>query len=161
MSSGGNGCYVFAMEFTIRRVRRGDLAAIRDLVSKVGVPVPDETRATLSRFRRIVADLGADFYVATQRNKPAGFFHVSYSRDLLEGSRAQLLALVAIQNECRAQLAEAACKRAAKRGCREMTVVPGPWTQNLEDAAISRNWPRAACFLVDLPADPGQSDAVS
>jgi len=91
------------------------------------VPPPD--RHTLRRFRRIVSDLGADLYLGVEEEALAGLVHVTYSRRLAAGQRAQLDQLL-VAPGCRRRgigsaLLSFARQRAAKRGCDELSCVLG------------------------------------
>ena len=106
---------------SIRRGRRTDFTATMAVLAASGVPVPPPDRATLHRFRKIVADLGADFYVAVIDGDVAGLVHVTYSRRLTTAARAQLdMLCVAPENRRRgigSALLRFARKRATGRGC--------------------------------------------
>src|SRR5262249_30860791 len=77
-----------------RRGRRTDFVEIAGILAASEVPAPVPDRATLRRFRRIVSDLGADFYVALLDERLVGFVHVTYARQLAEAPRARVEALV-------------------------------------------------------------------
>jgi GNAT superfamily N-acetyltransferase len=105
----------------IRRGRRTDFTAVMGLLTACGVPVPPPDRATLRRFRHIVADLGADFYLALVDGDLAGLVHVTYARELTMGQRAgldQLLVAEAFrQRGIGTALLDFAQRRAQGRGC--------------------------------------------
>ena len=108
-----------------RRGRRTDVVAILRILAASELPTPLPDRATLRRFRRVVADLGNDLYVATQAEHLIGFVHVSYARQIAGGPRARVEALV-VTPEARgrgvgASLAELARRRAERRGCHDLS----------------------------------------
>ena len=105
----------------IRRSRRTDFTAVMGLLAACGHPVPPPDRATLRRFRHVVADLGADFYLALVDGEIVGLVHVTYARGLTMGQRAgldQLLVADAFRRRgIGAALLEFAQCRARGRGC--------------------------------------------
>jgi GNAT superfamily N-acetyltransferase len=105
----------------IRRSRRTDFTAVMALLAACGNPVPPPDRVTLRRFRHIVADLGADFYLALVDGEIVGLVHVTYVRGLTMGQRAgldQLLVAGAFRRRgIGAALLEFAQRRAQGRGC--------------------------------------------
>ena len=111
----------------IRRGRRTDFTAVMALLAESGgtVPVPD--RATLRRFRQVVADLGGDFYLASVDDAVVGLVHVTYARQLAAPPSALLDQLVVVP-ECRRRGVGSALlafveKRARQRGCVAFTCV--------------------------------------
>jgi GNAT superfamily N-acetyltransferase len=86
-----------------------------------GIPVPPPDRATLKRFRNIVADLGADFYVALLDDAIVALVHVTYARQLTHGPHARLDQLVVAHQFRRRGIGTALLafvqQRARKRGC--------------------------------------------
>src|SRR5262249_61086414 len=64
------------------------------LLAASGVPVPAPDRATLRRFRHLVDDLGADFYLILVDGTLAGLVHVTYARQVAGAPRARLGQLV-------------------------------------------------------------------
>jgi len=109
----------------IRRGRRTDFSAAMGLLAQCELPVPAPERATLHRFRAIVADLGTDFYLYVDGDDVAGLIHVSYSRQFATHARAHLnLLLVAPTFRRRGvgtALLKFARRRAEKRGCALLT----------------------------------------
>lgn len=90
------------------------------MLGDAGRALPPVERRFLRRFRRLVADLGADLYVATRREAVAGCVHVTYSRQLLTGHRARIDLLAAAPQEPEAvvrALLETAIQRARRRDC--------------------------------------------
>ena len=107
--------------FRIRRGRRTDFMAVMHLLAADGEPVPVPDRATLRRFRHLVADLGADFYLVSVDGRLAGLVHLTYARQLAGAPRAQLDQLVVAQSFRRRGIGSAllafAQGRAQRRGC--------------------------------------------
>jgi len=108
----------------IRRARRTDFPAVMALLVHSGLPAPPPDRPTLHRFRALVADLGADFYVAEVDGALVGLVHVTYARQLVVLPVARLDQLVVAEAFRRrgvasALLAEMA-RRARRRGCSRM-----------------------------------------
>jgi len=146
------------MELALRRARRGDFDAICQVAADCGAPAPPRERSVLKRFRNLVADLGADLYVATKRERPVGFVHVAYDRDLLLGQRATILALLGDSPETVGSLLALASKRAAGRGCRDLRILPDPWVPDLATVAGIAGWNAAdRGFQFDLTQGSGQS----
>ena len=88
-----------------------------------GVTIPEADRAALRRFRRLVADLGSDLYVALVDERIVGIVQVTYTRHLL-GQEARLALLAVMPEERRRgigrSLAGLAAARAQRRGCTQM-----------------------------------------
>ncbi len=105
----------------IRRGRRTDFTVVMGLLAQGGLPLPPADRATLRRFRLLVADLGTDFYVATVDGTMVGLVHVTYARQLSQGPAAILDRLVVAApfrgRGIGTALLEFAQQRARKRGC--------------------------------------------
>ena len=105
----------------IRRVRRTDFTAVMHLLAASGVAVPPPDRATLRRFRHLVADLGADFYLALVDGTVAGLVHVTYARQLAVPPMARLEQLLVSDPLRRrgvgSKLLAFVRQRATARGC--------------------------------------------
>jgi ribosomal protein S18 acetylase RimI-like enzyme len=106
------------MQIHIRRGRRTDYAALAALCSW---PATGGTSPRL--FRRAIADLAFDLYIAEETGRAIGMVAVSYVRALaLGGQRATLEDLVVDPARRRTgigrQLAEFAIRRARRRGAR-------------------------------------------
>lgn len=104
-----------------RRARRADFDAIRALLESSGLSTLGQERADLRRFRRLVADLGADLYVAERDARVLGVVHVTYTRHLTRSPQARLQ-LLAVAPDARASgvgraLIALAAARARRRGC--------------------------------------------
>lgn len=146
---------------SIRRGRRTDFTATMALLAACEVPVPPPDRATLHRFRNIVADLGGDFYVALDGPRLIGLVHLTYHRRLTTAARARI-DLLCVHPEYRrhglgSALLRFARKRAAKRGCALLAGDTDP--QDRESVRLLESQglrPSAQTWVVALP---GPSDA--
>ncbi len=148
------------MEIRVRRVKRADLDGLCELLDTAGLPVPLRDRAGLRRFRNIVGDLAVDFDVARQSERVTGFVHLSYTRDLLHGNRARMLALVGTSATTVATLFDAAQRRARARRCADITASAGPWLPSPESFTASGWLIAAGSFCVDLAPKRAQSGVV-
>jgi GNAT superfamily N-acetyltransferase len=129
----------------IRRGRRTDFTAVMQLLADSSVALPPPERATLRRFRKLVADLGADFYLASVDGALAGLVHVTYARQLGVAPEARLDQLVVAEGFRRrgvgAALLAFARRRARRRGCARLgCVLPGGAAAGgfLEGAGLAR-----------------------
>jgi GNAT superfamily N-acetyltransferase len=111
----------------IRRARRTDFTAVMGLLAASGAAVPAPDRATLRRFRQVVADLGGDFYLALVDDAVVGLVHVTYARQLAAPPSALLDQLVVTAQSRRCGIGSALFafveKRARQRGCVAFTCV--------------------------------------
>jgi GNAT superfamily N-acetyltransferase len=127
----------------IRRGRRTDFTAVMALLAQGAgtVPVPD--RATLRRFRQLVADLGGDFYLALVDDAVVGLVHVTYARQLAAPPSALLDQLVVVPRVRGRGIGSAllafAERRARQRGCDALaTPVPHDATPGVRDFLARR-----------------------
>lgn len=108
----------------IRRIRRTDLSALMRLLAAASAPLPAPDRRTLHRFRRLVADLGSDLYLALLDREPVGLVHVTYARQLVRPPTARLECLLVAPAVRRrgvgAALLAFAEDRARQRGCHSL-----------------------------------------
>lgn len=95
------------------------------LVAACGLPVPPPDRATLRRFRALVADLGGDFYIAEVDGVVTGLVHILYGRRLTHLPHARIESLLVAPSPNRrgqtAALLAFAHRRASKRSCALLT----------------------------------------
>jgi GNAT superfamily N-acetyltransferase len=123
------------------------MVPIHSLLAEAGNTSAPDDRAARSRFRRIVADLGAELYVATIDDHVVGVLHLTYARHLLDGQRATLELLVvrpaARRRGVGTALATLARARAGKRHCRALAL----GTEHLEAGGQA--------FLTHLGWHPG------
>ena len=113
----------------IRRARRTDFPAVMGLLVQSGLPAPPPDRPTLHRFRALVADLGADFYVAEVDGAAVGLVHVTYARQLAVPPVARLEQILVAEAFRRRGIAAALLAamhgRARRRGCSRMACALG------------------------------------
>src|SRR5207244_4337499 len=105
---------------TIRRaVPSSAAAAAPDSPALLAAPADDRLERV---FRRILADLGTDLYVAEdERGEIVGLVSVLYARSLARGGRSALLdGARARRPALLAELVAFAEERARKRGCRRL-----------------------------------------
>jgi N-acetylglutamate synthase-like GNAT family acetyltransferase len=145
-----------------RRGRRSDLMDILRLLahSEDSAPVPD--RALLRRFRRIVADLGDDFYVALIGERLVGFVQISYRRDITRGVRGRVESLIVSRDErpreVATTLASLAEQRARRRSCFELScAAQQSASDDVSDVLAGSGWTLAGPELrLDLSAEPSK-----
>jgi N-acetylglutamate synthase-like GNAT family acetyltransferase len=150
-----------------RRGRRSDLVDILRLLahSEDSAPVPD--RAMLRRFRRIVADLGDDLYVALIGERLVGFVQISYRRDITRGVRGRVESLIVGDDERSREVATAlaalAEQRARRRSCFELSCAPEQSACNdVSDVLAGSGWTLAGRELrLDLSATPRRQGTLS
>ncbi len=130
----------------VRRGRRTDVVRVIEILATSGQPVPPADRATLRRFRRLVADLGADLYVATIDERVVGLVHVSYTRQVATPARARIESLATMGDESAAgvfvRLLELSIERAVKRECHEITWLPDRANATVERVLAQTGWMR-------------------
>jgi len=111
----------------IRRARRTDFTAVMGVLAASGVALPAPDRATLRRFRQLVADLGGDFYVASVDGVVVGLVHVTYARQLAGPPSAWLDHVVVAPTFRRRGIGAALLafieKRVCRRGCVALALV--------------------------------------
>jgi GNAT superfamily N-acetyltransferase len=143
----------------IRRGRRTDFVAVMQVLAASGIAVPPADRATLRRFRNIVADLGNDLYVAAIDGRTlAGLVHVTYARQLTAQPRARLDQLVVADPFRRRGIGAALLtwvqERARRRGCMLLSCTPprppGPAREFLHKAGLR---PMGEYFVKELDAE--------
>jgi len=112
-------------ELRIRRARRLDFTAVMRLLAGA---VVGADRRTLRRYRTIVADLGADLYVAEVDGEIAGVIHATYVRQLGGGQRGRIEDLAADPQRpglgIEKALLDFILARARKRSCSALSCVP-------------------------------------
>jgi GNAT superfamily N-acetyltransferase len=115
------------MDIHIRRGRRTDYAALAALCAWPSNP--ERHHSALRAFRRTIADLAYDLYVAEQEGRPVGVVAVSYVRELALGGQRATLEELLVDPERRGagvgrQLLELALRRARRRGVRRFEARP-------------------------------------
>jgi len=143
----------------IRRVRRTDFTAVMALLAASGVPVPPPERATLRRFRQLVADLGTDLYLASVDGALVGLVHVTYARQLAVAPRARVDQLLVAASHRRRGIGSAllafAQGRARQRSCAALVCAlpddaPAAARRLLEKAGLQEHGTQ---FVRDLSTD--------
>jgi len=128
----------------VRRGRRRDFAQVQSLVDAAA-------RAHLERvFRRIVADLGTDVYVAESGDgEIVGLIAVTYARSLVRGGISAMLdgARTRRERDILDGLVAFAEERARKRGCDRLTAWVAPDDADLRATLVARGY-RAGDLLV-------------
>lgn len=112
---------MLARPHSIRRGRRTDFIAVMEILAASELPIPPADRATLRRFRNVVADLGCDLYVATIDERLVGVVHATYARQIVTYPLARIELLVVAPDVRRqgvgASLIRYIVTRARKRDC--------------------------------------------
>jgi GNAT superfamily N-acetyltransferase len=145
----------------IRRGRRTDFTAVMSLLAASGTPMPPADRAALRRFRYLVADLGADFYLAWIEGTLAGLVHVTYARQLAIPARAQLDELVVSEAFRRRGIGSAllafAQRRARQRGCAVCSCALPEAAAAIQPFFEKAGFQAVGCQL-SLVLDPGEQE---
>jgi hypothetical protein len=133
----------------VRRGRRHDLDAVRALLGGDG-PTPRV-------FRRLVADLGADVYVAEDADGGiVGLVSVAYARSLVRGGASALLDGVRAVGQPAGPLLEGliafAEERARRRGCLRLAAWVEPDDVALRTALQARGYRTGELLVADLQA---------
>jgi hypothetical protein len=134
----------------VRRGRRGDLPRVLALLGRQSAP------QTMRLYRRVVADLGTDLYVAEDAGgQVVGLVSIVYSRSLFRG------ALSARLDGARAAASPAAPvldgliafaeRRARRRGCRRLEA-PIDGDPELHTALLARGYRGGEALVADLGA---------
>lgn len=125
---------MIARPIRCRRARRTDAAAVLALLDAGSGTAWQLDRAGRHRFRQLVADLGADCYVALIDEAVVGLVHVTYARHLLDGQRATVELLLAAPAERGREVGRALARlvdeRARRRHCRTID-----WREPVGDEA--------------------------
>lgn len=137
-----------------RRARRTDADAIFALLATAAPPPRD--RAVRHHFRKLVADLGADCYVAQCDGTVIGVVHVTYARHLIDGQRAMIELVRAAPErpgDVGRALAALVRERAARRHCTLIDWRDAPQGEAAEAFARALGARRAGDQLrVEIPA---------
>ena len=130
----------------VRRGRRHDLAAVQALLA---APATDRLERI---FRRLLADLGTDLYVAEdERGEIVGLVSVLYARSLARGGRSALLdGARARRPALLPELVAFAEERARKRGCRRLAAWVEAGDAELRAALVARGYRAAELLVTEL-----------
>ena len=137
----------------VRRGRRQDLPRVSALLGAAAAASAPERLARF--FRRLLADLGNDLYVAEDaRGEIVGLVAVTYARSLVRGGRSALLDGVRACGEPAGPLLEGlllvAEERARRRGCRRLTAWVDPGDVTLRAALLARGYRAEELLVTDL-----------
>jgi ribosomal protein S18 acetylase RimI-like enzyme len=137
----------------VRRGRRTDFTAVMRLLANAAIAVPPPDRATLRRFRNLVADLGADFYTASVDGELVGLVHVTYARQLTRPPRATLDWLL-VDRACRRRGVGSALlafvrQRARQRGCDTLGCSVPPDNTSVRAFLEKAGWQRSGDRFVE------------
>jgi len=137
-----------ASDCVLRRARRTDFTAVMQLMVVAAQPVPVADRATMRRFRNMVNDLGADFYLAFRGTELVGLVFATHTRRLAVPPLVRVEQLVVsplAESSTATALLDLVRSRAAKRGCSEWVVSADAAVQSgsgpLEDLQLSVSGP--------------------
>ena len=135
------------MAVRVRRGRRRDFAQVRSLVDA-------DAGARLERvFRRIVADLGTDVYVAESGDgEIVGLIAVTYARSLVRGGISAMLdgARTRRERDILDGLVAFAEERARKRGCDRLTAWVAPDDADLRATLVARGYRAGELLVAEL-----------
>jgi hypothetical protein len=135
----------------VRRGRRGDLPRVLALLGVASTP------SHLRLYRRVVADLGTDLYVAEDAaGGVVGLVSIVYSRSLfrgglsarLDGARASASPAAPVLDG----LIAFAERRARRRGCRRLEAALDGGDPELHTALLARGYRAAESLVADLGA---------
>ncbi|HYY05231.1 MAG TPA: hypothetical protein VE997_01540, partial [Candidatus Limnocylindria bacterium] len=103
-------------------------------------------------FRRLLADLGTDLYVAEdERGEIVGLVSVLYARSLARGGRSALLdGARARRPALLPELVAFAEERARKRGCRRLAAWVEAGDAELRAALVARGYRAAELLVTEL-----------
>jgi hypothetical protein len=140
--------------FRVRRGRRRDLPQLAALLGC------DAAGWRARTFRRILADLGTDVYVAEDGGgELVGMVSVVYARSLAHGGLCALLDAARARHERAHALLGAlvafAEERARKRGCRRLTACIEPDDAALRALLLARGWAAGERLVTELAAGGG------
>jgi len=137
----------------VRRGRRGDLPRVLALLGRESAP------RSARLYRRVVADLGTDLYVAEDTaGEVVGLVSIVYSRALfrgelsarLDGARASASPAVPVLDG----LIAFAERRARRRGCRRLEASLDGGDAELRTTLLARGYRAGEALVADLGA-PG------
>ena len=136
-------------DLRVRRGRRCDLAQVRALLGTSG----DDRLERV--FRRIVADLGTDVYVAEDDGgEIVGLVAVVYARSLVRGGLSATLDGARARREPARPLLERlvafAEERARKRGCARLAARVAPDEADLRAALVARGYRMEELMTAEL-----------
>lgn len=135
---------MYLPEIKLRRARRTDFVALMRILASNNLAVPPPERAALRRFRRLVADLGIDIYVAVVAEQVVGFVHVAYSRQIAGAPKARMEALAVQEDYHRRGIAsllvDLACRLARRRGSDDLRCETARSAQGFRNFLMKKGW---------------------
>jgi hypothetical protein len=142
---------------TALRVRRGRRRDLPQMQAVLGVP-PGECPVRF--YRRLLADLGTDVYVAEDAGgEIVGVVSVVYARSLVRGGLSALLDGARARHRPAGPLLEDlvafAEERARRRGCRRLAAWVGAEDDELRAALLARGYRAGALLVTELAAERG------
>jgi hypothetical protein len=139
---------------TALRLRRGRRADVAQMEALLGVR-PGERPVRF--YRRLLADLGADVYVAEDdAGEIVGIVSVVYARSLVRGGVSALLDGARARRTPARPLLEGlvafAEERARRRGCRRLAACPGAGDDELRATLLARGYRAGELLETELTA---------
>ena len=138
---------------TALRVRRGRRRDLPQVQAVLGLASEDR----LARFyRRLIADLGTDVYVAEDAaGEIVGIVSLVYARSLVRGGLSAMLDGARARHQPARELIEGlvafAEERARRRGCRRLTAWVDDGDVELRAALLARGYRAGEALVADLP----------
>jgi GNAT superfamily N-acetyltransferase len=139
---------------TALRVRRGRRTDLPQMQAVLGVPPADRP---LGLYRRLLADLGTDVYVAEDEGgEIVGVVSMVYARSLVRGGVSALLDGARARHPparpLLEQLVAFAEERARRRGCRRLAAWVEAGDEELRAALLARGYRPGALLVTELVA---------
>jgi len=136
-------------DLRVRRGRRQDLAQVQALLGG------DTARPASRFFRRLVADLGGDVYVAEDAGgEIVGLVALTYARSLTRGGRSALLDGVRARRDAARPVIEGLVQfaedRARRRGCHRLAAWLEPEDGELRAALQARGYHAGDLLVTQL-----------
>jgi len=144
---------------TAMRVRRGRRRDLPQVETVLGAGAGDR----LARYyRRILADLGTDVYVAEDAHgEIVGIVAVAYARSLMRGGLSAMLDGACARHQPARPVLEGllafAEERARRRGCRRLTAWVDREDAELRATLLARGYRAGELLVTDLAAEMGPS----
>ena len=131
----------------VRRGRRGDLPRVLALLGR------DADHRHSRLYRRVVADLGTDLYVAEDAaGDVVGLVSIVYARSLFRGGLSARLDGARASEGLLDGLIAFAERRARRRGCARLEVLPVRGEPALYAALVARGYRGAEALVAELGA---------
>jgi GNAT superfamily N-acetyltransferase len=142
---------------TALRVRRGRRRDLPQMQAVLGVPPGDRP---VRLYRRLLADLGTDVYVAEDEDgEIVGVVSMVYARSLVRGGVSALLDGARARHRparpLLEQLVAFAEERARRRGCRRLAAWVAADDDELRAALLARGYRAGALLVTELAGGSG------